>query len=66
MVAKGVREEVLETFRANLNKIPGVNITTEAVKAGKYPSITAQSLIKEDSLKNFQDVVLALCQQLET
>lgn len=66
LVGKGVKEEVLETFRTKLNEIPGINIPEEAVKLGKFPSFTVEALTKADSLRNFQDAVMALCQQIES
>jgi len=65
LVGKGVKEDALRTFRATLNKIPGFNIAEEVIRPGKYPSIRAEILAKQDSLKKFQDAVLALCQQME-
>jgi len=65
LVGKGVEEEVLETFRARLNEIPGFSIREEAIKLGKYPSIRAEHLTKQDSLKKFRDAVLVFCHQIE-
>lgn len=66
LVGKGVKEEVLQTFRAMLNKIPGFNIPEEVIRLGKFPSIRAELLTKSDRLKNFQDAVLVLCQQIDS
>jgi hypothetical protein len=65
MVSTGINGDVLRAFRAKLNEIPGINIPVEAVELGKFPSFTLEALTKEDNLKNFQDAVLALCQQIE-
>jgi len=64
MVSKGVEEDALRAFTAKLNEIPGINIPEEAVGPGKYPSFRVEALTKPDSLKSFQDAVLALCQQI--
>ena len=66
MKGKEVKEEVLQSFRAKLNKIPGINVPEEAISIGKFPSITAEVLAETKNLKNFQDAVLALCQQIES
>ena len=66
MVGKGVKEDALQAFRAKLNEIPGINIQEEAIRLGKFPSITVETLTKPDNLKDFQDAVLALCQQIES
>ena len=65
LVGKGVKEDILQTFREMLNEIPGLNIPEEAIRLGKFPSIRAELLTKSDRLKNFQDAVLTLCQQIE-
>ncbi|MBC8273704.1 MAG: hypothetical protein H8E40_01870 [Chloroflexi bacterium] len=65
-MGKAVKEEAIQTFRAKLNEIPGINIPEEATKLGKFPSFTVEALTKADNLKNFQDAVLALCQQIES
>ena len=64
MVGKGVREDAMQAFRIELNKIPSVNIPEDVIKFGKFPSIAVEAFTKADSLKNFQDAVLALCQQI--
>ena len=66
MVSAGVNGDILRAFRAKLNEIPGINIPVEAVELGKFPSFTLETLTKTDNLKNFQDAVLAVCQQIET
>lgn len=66
MVSTGVKGEILRTLRAKLNEIPGINIPVEAVELGKFPSFTIETLTKVDNLRNFQDGVLALCQEIET
>ena len=66
MVSTGVKGEILRTLRAKLNEIPGINIPVEAVELGKFPSFTLETLTKADNLRNFQDAVLAVCQQIET
>ena len=66
LVGKGVKKEALQAFRKELNDIPGIKIPEEAVKLGKFPSITVGALIMADSLKHFQDAVLGLCQRIES
>ncbi|MBA7483913.1 hypothetical protein ES707_19430 [subsurface metagenome] len=66
MKGKEVKEEILQFFRAKLNEIPGINVPEEAISIGKFPSITAEVLAETKNLKNFQDAVLALCQQIES
>jgi len=66
MKGKKVKEEVLQSFRAQLNEIPNVKILEEAISLGKFPYIMARVLTEADNLKNFQDAVLALCQQIES
>ena len=66
MKGKEVKEGILKLFRAKLNELPGINIPEEAISIGKFPSITAEVLTKAQNLKNFQDAVLALCQQIES
>jgi len=66
LVGKGVKEEVLQAFRAKLNEIPGINISEDVIRLGKFPSIKVETLTKTNNLKNFQDAVLALCQQIES
>ena len=65
LVGKGIKEEVLETFRATLNEIPGFNIPEEVIRLGKYPTIMVDVLTKADSLSRFGDAVLDLCKQIE-
>jgi hypothetical protein len=38
-VGRGVKEEILRTFRAKLNEIPGINIPEEVIKLGKFPPL---------------------------
>ena len=66
LVGKGAKEESLQAFKSKLNEVPGVNIPEEALKLGKFPSFTVEVLTKADSLKRFQNAVLALCQQIES
>jgi len=66
MKGKKVKEEVLQSFRAQLNEIPNVKILEEAISLGKFPYIMARVLTEADNLRNFQDAVLALCQQIES
>ena len=66
MVSTGVNGDILRAFRAKLNEIPGINIPIEAVDLGKFPSFTLETLTKADNLRNFQDAVLVVCQQIET
>lgn len=66
MKGKGVKEEVLESFRARLSDIQGISIPEEAVSIGKFPSLMADTLIGEKNLKGFQDAVLDLCQKIES
>ena len=66
MVSTGINGDILRAFRAKLNEIPGINIPVEAVELGKFPSFTLETLTKADNLRNFQDAVLTVCQQIET
>lgn len=67
MMGKGVKEEVMQDFRKELNKIPGFNIISEeTVKLGKFPYVPIQALMKEENLNIFRDAVLALCQRIES
>lgn len=66
MKGKQVKEEVIRSFRANLNEIQGINIPEEAISIGKFPSTTVEVLIQADSMKRFQDAVLELCRQIES
>lgn len=65
LVGKGVKEELIQTFRIKLNEIPGINIPEDVIKLGKFPPIAVEALMKADNLNNFQDAVLALCQEIE-
>ena len=67
MVGKGVREEVMQAFRNELNKIPDISIPDDSIKLGnKFPTIPVDALAKEGNLNIFRDAVLALCQQIES
>ncbi len=66
LASVGVKEEVLQAFRAKLNEIPGINMPEEVIKFAKFPSIKVETLTKAESLKNFQGAVLTLCQQIES
>jgi len=66
MKGKEVKEEILESFRAKLNEIPNVMVPEEAISLGKFPYIMARVLTEAVNLKNFQNTVLALCQQIES
>ena len=65
LVGKGIKEEILEAFRATLNEIPGFNIPKDVIRLGKYPTIGVELLTKADSLNHFEDAVLTLCKQIE-
>lgn len=62
---KGVKRETLQTFRTALNKIPGISIPEDAIELGKFPTISMVSLLVEDTLKSFEETVLALCKRIE-
>ena len=66
LVGKGIKEEILEAFRATLNEIQGFNIPKDVIRLGKYPSIRIELLTRADSLNRFEDAVLALYQQIES
>ncbi len=66
MKGTNVKEVILESFRAKLNEIPGINIREEVVSIGKFPGITTMVLTEAENLRNFQDAVMALCQQMES
>ncbi|TET40272.1 MAG: hypothetical protein E3J66_07075 [Dehalococcoidia bacterium] len=66
MKGTNVKEGILESFRAKLNEIPGINIPEEVVSIGKFPGITTRVLTEAENLRNFQDAVMALCQQMES
>lgn len=61
----GVANKVLQDFRNELNKIPGVNIPEEVLKVNKYPSVNFEVLSDGNNMKIFQDAVLMLCAQME-
>jgi hypothetical protein len=66
LAGKGVKRELIQTFRTSLNEIPGINIPEDAIKLGKFPPFAIEVLANEDSLKDFQDAVLFLCRQMES
>jgi len=65
MKNKHVPDSIMESFRANLNNIPNINLPREAVTEGKYARIYVKPLTNHENLKVFQDAVLSLCQQFE-
>jgi hypothetical protein len=48
---------VLETFRNELNGIPGVNLPKEVVGGNKWPSISLRFLANDENLTRFQQAV---------
>ncbi len=65
MKDKGVRKDILESFRDKLNKITSIKIPQNAVISNKFPSIRAEILTVESNIKLFKQVILELCQQLD-
>lgn len=65
MKEKNLPNKILESFRANLNKIPNVNFPKEVVTGSKYPRLNEKLITNPNNLKLFQDAILSLCQQLE-
>jgi hypothetical protein len=64
------REKILESFRAELNRIPGINTLPEGafyqLSGDTYRSQTVQFLTQGDNLERFKSAVLALCQAIES
>ncbi len=65
MQDKGVRKDILESFRDKLNKIPSVKIPQDVVTSNKFPCIRAEILAEEPNLEVFKQTILELCQQLD-
>lgn len=55
-----INDDELNTFRNNLNKLPGVQLSEEAVTEGKYPTISISSLLKEEDFDIFKSAVKTL------
>ena len=67
MKNKGVNTEILNQFRFNLNKIPGVTISEKVItEKNKYGSLGLNILYRDNNLKLFQDAVITLCNQLDS
>lgn len=66
MKGKEVKKEVLLSFRASLNEIPGISIPEEAISFGKFPSMRAETLTEAENLRSFQGAISALCQYIES
>lgn len=63
---KGVSIALLNQFRLNVNKIPGVNITENVVnEKDKYGSLSLNIFINPSNLNIFKEAVLSLCKDLE-
>lgn len=63
---KSIREDIQESFRVELNKIPGIKVPKDVLTGRKFPSIKARILGEPASLKKFEDSVLSLCSQIES
>jgi len=66
MLGKGIEEEVLESLRAELNRIPDINISRDAIPNGKNPDISVDPFVNAEHLNKFQEAVLSLCQNIES
>jgi hypothetical protein len=66
MVGVGLKPEILEAFRTKLTEIPDVRLPGEAIELLKFPSLAIEALKEPAAMRDFQDAVLALCQQIET
>ena len=63
---KGVSIALLNQFRLNVNKIPGVNITENVVnEKDKYGSLSLNIFINPSNLNIFKEAVSSLCKDLE-
>jgi len=63
------REKILESFRAELNQISGINTLPEGVfyrPDVRNPSQKVQFLTQEDNLSKFQNAVLSLCHKIKS
>ncbi len=62
------KEEVLESFRAELNQIPGINTLPEGafyqIGVDALPPQKVQFLTQGDNLEQFEKAVLSLCQKI--
>lgn len=62
------REKILESFRAELNQIPGINTLPEGTfyqPDVSHPPQKVQFLTQGDNLELFKNAVLSLCQAIE-
>lgn len=63
------REEILESFRAELNQIPGINTFPEGafyqLSGDAYRTRKVQFLTSGNNLEQFKNAVLSLCQKIE-
>jgi hypothetical protein len=55
-----VNDDELNTFRNELNKLPGVQLSEEVITEGKYPGISINSLLKEEDFDIFKSAVKTL------
>ena len=58
--------ETITKICKTLNEIPNVRISEDVVTGRKWPEIKVGVLTEQESLKRFQDAVLALCQYMES
>lgn len=65
LVGRGVKEDVIQDFRATLNQIPEMRFPGGAVNALKFPSFNISALTTDQFLETFERAVLALCEQIE-
>jgi hypothetical protein len=63
------REKILESFRAELNQIPGINTFPEGafyqLSGDAYRAQRVHFLTQGDNLERFENAVLSLCQAIE-
>ncbi len=62
------REKIFESFRAELNQIPGINTLPEGIfyrPDVSHPPQKVQFLTQGDNLERFENAVLSLCQAIE-
>lgn len=66
MLDRGIEEEALESLRIELNRIPDIKISKDAVPNGKYPDISVDPFVNIDHLNKFQEAILSFCLKLES
>lgn len=53
-------DEVLDNFRLDLNRLPGIEFPEQAITDGKYPTIRIDKLIKNANLEGFISAIKKL------